>query len=109
MWILIQRSHRREKAVQPNERKGLIEKIGVMNLILIILGISVVLFVCKMIQLFELYGAIPDTLVTWFFTIVGGECGAMAWIRNTKENNKMRKWQLEDQKHEETKQNNKSQ
>lgn len=84
--------------------KTCLSQIGTMNLILVILGISIYLFIMKMIQMFELYGTIPDTLVTCFFAVVGGECGVMGWIRTTKENNKMRKWQLEDQTHEEEKQ-----
>ena len=84
--------------------KAVFSRIGTMNLILIILAVSILLFVLKMIQLFELYGAVPDTLIIWFFSVVGGECGAMAWIRTNKENNKMRKWQLEDQKREQEKQ-----
>ena len=96
----------RKKRIPVAAIKSVLGKIGTMNLILIILAVSILVFVLKMIQLFELYGAVPDTLIIWFFTVVGGECGAMAWIRTNKENNKMRKWQLEDQKHEEEKQKN---
>ena len=94
----------RKKSISAVKIKNLLARLGTMNLILIILAISILLFVLKMIQLFALYGAVPDTLIIWFFTVIGGECGAMAWIRTNKENNKMRKWQLEDQKHEEEKQ-----
>ena len=94
----------RKKSMSAVKIKNLLARLGTMNLILVILAVSVLAFVLKMIQLFELYGAVPDTLITWFFTVVGGECGVMGWIRTNKENNKMRKWQLEDQKHEEEKQ-----
>lgn len=94
----------RKKRIPMASVKAFFSRIGTMNLILIILAVSILLFVLKMIQLFELYGAVPDTLIIWFFTVIGGECGAMAWIRTNKENNKMRKWQLEDQKREEEKQ-----
>ena len=80
--------------------KAFFSNLGTINLILIILGISIFAFVLKMVQLFEMYGTVPDTLITCFFAVVGGECGVMGWIRTNKENNKMRKWQLEDQKRE---------
>lgn len=94
----------RKISISAAKIKNLLSHLGTMNLILIILAVSILVFVLKMIQLFELYGTVPDTLVTCFFAVVGGECGVMGWIRTNKETNKMRKWQLEDQKHEEEKQ-----
>ena len=44
---------------------------------------------------------IPDTLVTCVFAALGGECGAMAWIKTAKERNKERKWEVEDRTHAE--------
>lgn len=76
------------------------KSIGTMNLILIIVGVSLVAFTVKMISLFELYGTVPDTLITCVFTALAGECGIMGWIKTTKEKNKDRKWLLEDRKQE---------
>ena len=54
------------------------------------------LFVLKMIQLFETYMAVPDTLITCFFAVCGGEAGILGWIKNTKTRKEERQWQLED-------------
>lgn len=70
--------------------------IGTMNVILIIVGVSLLAFTVAMIQLFREYGAVPDTLITCVFAALGGECGVMGWIKTTKERNKERDWELQD-------------
>lgn len=60
-----------------NEKKF---HLGTMDVILIVLGIATLLFTLKMIQIFERYGAIPDTLVERYFTTVVGEAGIMGVI-----------------------------
>lgn len=75
---------------------GFFSRLGVMNLILVVVGVSVVLFTREMIGLFREYGAIPDNLCICFFSFVGGECGVMGWIKTTKERKQERKWQEED-------------
>ena len=82
---------------QPEKKK----RIGVMDIILIIVGISLLSFTVYMIHLFKIYGTVPDTLVTCVFACLGGECGIMGWIKNTKERAKEREWMKEDQKQEE--------
>ena len=78
---------------KPSQKKG---GIGVMDIILIIVGISLLAFTISMIRLFKEYGAVPDTLVTCVFACLGGECGIMGWIKTTKDRNKERKWEQED-------------
>lgn len=82
-----------ESSTQPSSKKG---KIGVMDIILIIVGISLLAFTIAMIRLFREYGAVPDTLVTCVFAALGGECGIMGWIKTTKDRNKERKWEVQD-------------
>lgn len=72
------------------------KKIGAMDVILIIVGISLLVFTVAMIWLFREYGAVPDTLITCVFATLGGECGIMGWIKTTKDRNKERKWEQED-------------
>lgn len=72
--------------------------VGTMNAILIIVGVSMLAFTVTMIWLFRSYMAVPDTLITCVFAVLGGECGIMGWIKTTKEKNRERKWQLEDEK-----------
>lgn len=73
------------------------KKVGTMDIILIIVGVSLLSFTVYMIHLFKIYGAVPDTLVTCVFACLGGECGIMGWIKTTKNRNEERKWQIEDE------------
>lgn len=72
--------------------------IGVMDIVLIIVGVSLLLFTLCMIYLFAIYGSIPDTLCTCVFAALGGECGIMGWIKTNKDKRQSREWQLEDEK-----------
>ena len=77
------------------------KRIGVMDLILVIVALMAVSFIVTMIALFINYGSIPDTLCTCFFVAIGGECGVMGWIKTTKERSRERKYELEDREHNE--------
>lgn len=77
--------------------------IRTMDLILIVVGILLISFTVSMILIFKKYGSTPDTLITCVFATLGGECGIMGWIKTTKEKNKDREWQLEDEKRKERK------
>lgn len=79
---------------KPSQKKK--SGIGVMDTILIIVGISLLVFTIAMIKLFKEYGAVPDTLVTCVFAALGGECGIMGWIKTTKERNREHTWEKED-------------
>ncbi len=84
------------------------KKIKTMDVILIIIGASLLLFTLEMIRLFKLYGAVPDTLITCVFACLGGECGIMGWIKTTKDKRKDREWMLEDEeRHKQEIMNNK--
>ena len=71
-----------------------------MDVILVIIGVTLVVFTVRMIKLYEVTGSIPDTLVTAVFTVCGGECGIMGWIKNTNEKKRDRAWKLEDEARE---------
>lgn len=85
------------KQNKPKEKK----RLKTMDIILIVIAVALLAFTIEMIQLFKETGMIPDTLVTCVFAALGGECGAMAWIKTAKERNKDREWQKEDQAHAE--------
>lgn len=84
---------KREMRKKPSQKKS---SVGVMDIILIIVGISLLLFTMAMIKLFREYGAVPDTLITCVFATLGGECGIMGWIKTTKDRNKEHQWEQED-------------
>lgn len=73
------------------------EKLGKMDVILVIVAVLLVAFTVAMIVLYMTTGAIPDTLCTCVFAVLGGECGVMGWIKTTKERHTDRKWQLQDE------------
>lgn len=81
-----------------HQKKGFIERIGTMNLILILVGVALLVFTLAMIDLFKQQYAIPDTLCTCVFAVLGGECGVMGWIKTTKEKNEQRRWEQEDRR-----------
>lgn len=81
------------------EKKPKKKRIGVMDIILIVVGVSLFAFTVTMIQLFREYGAVPDTLITCVFAALAGECGIMGWIKTTKDKRKDREWTLEDREH----------
>lgn len=67
-----------------------------MDRILILLAVFLLVFTAVMIALYCTMGGIPDTLCTCVFGVCGGECGAMAWIRTTKDKHLSRQYELED-------------
>ena len=80
------RTARRRVEPQMNVKK---KGIKTMDLILVIIGVSLVWFTHRMLTLYETTGGIPDTLL-------GGECGVMGWIKTTKDKQQDRKWAEED-------------
>ena len=77
------------------------KKIRTMDVILVVIAIALTAFTLEMIVIFKETGTIPDTLCTCVFAALGGECGAMAWIKTSKERREDRKWIQEDQEREE--------
>lgn len=64
------------------------KKIKAMDVALVIVLIITLVFTGVMIWLFIQFQAVPDTLITAFFAVVGGECGVMGWIKTSKEKKK---------------------
>lgn len=72
------------------------KKIGAMDVILIFVAVVLLMFTAVMIYLFITQGAIPDTLCTCVFAVLGGECGVMGWIKTNKDKIRDRQWEKED-------------
>ena len=70
-----------------------------MDRILIILGISLAIITAAMIVLFCIYQTTPDTLIGCVFAAITGECGIMGWIKNSKERQETRRWELENRQY----------
>lgn len=89
----------RKASQQPAAAKKapLLERLGTMNLILVLIGAALLIFTVAMVGLFKSYGSIPDTLVSCVFAVLGGECGVMGWIKTTKEKARDQQWAREDE------------
>lgn len=70
-------------------------KMKTMDIILILVGASVIIFTAIMIAIYLITGGIPDTLCTCFFVACTGECGFMGWIKAAKVRYQDHEWQLE--------------
>lgn len=64
------------------------KKIKAMDVALVIVLIITLVFTGVMTWLFIQFQSVPDTLITAFYAVVGGECGVMGWIKTSKEKNK---------------------
>lgn len=98
-WRRLKRRRAKAKANKPPK------KIRTMDVILVVIAVALVAFTLEMIKIYKETGMIPDTLCTCVFAALGGECGAMAFIKTAKERRQDRKWIREDQDREERLQN----
>lgn len=94
-WRRMKRRRAKARAAKPRK------KIRTMDVILVIIAVALVAFTLEMIKIYKETGMIPDTLCTCVFAALGGECGAMAFIKTAKERRQDRKWIREDQDREE--------
>ena len=77
---------------------GISMKKKTMDLILCLVGASVIIFTVVMIWIYLITGGIPDTLCTCFFIACTGECGFMGWIKTAKTRWQDHEWQEEYEK-----------
>ena len=70
---------------EPDIETKLKNELGMMDRILIILGIFLFFFVVTMIVIFCLKDSVPDTLIASVFAVCALEGGCMGWIKTTKD------------------------
>lgn len=75
-----------------------VNKIGTLNLVLILVGAFFVWFNWQMILLFRECGSMPESYACAVVAATIGECGICGWIRTNKDKKQNRKWQKEDEK-----------
>lgn len=83
LYILMLRDNKKKKTHTDESKPS--KKLGTMNIILIIIGVSLLIFTVAMVVIFIRYNSVPDTLITYVFITLGGECGVLGWIKTTKE------------------------
>lgn len=59
-------------------------KLGTMDLILLLIGVFLAVFTSVMIVIHCITGSTPDTLITCVYNACGFECGAMGVIKSVK-------------------------
>lgn len=74
------------------------KKIKTLDIILICVFGYMIFLNWKMIQLFQVTGSAPETAWCALIAALIGECGICGWIRVSKDRNRERKWEKEDQK-----------
>lgn len=70
-----------------------------MDFFLLIDIILIIIFTGIMLWVYLTTFAIPDTLCTCVFGVLGGELGIMGWIKSSKEKAETRKQELQDRKY----------
>ena len=83
--------------------KAWIQKIGTLNIVLVVVGAFFFWFNFQMLSIFREQGTIPETYACAVVAATIGECGICGWIRTTKDRRRERAWEKEDK--EEAKQN----
>ena len=79
-------------------RKKRKKKIKTLDIILICVFGYMIFLNWKMIQLFQMTGSAPETAWCALIAALIGECGICGWIRISKDRNRERRWEKEDQK-----------
>ena len=74
-----------------------INKIGTLNLILILVGAFFVWFNWQMLMIFKQCGSIPETYACAVIAATIGECGICGWIRTNKNRRQEHQWDQEQQ------------
>lgn len=76
--------------------KEVIDKIGTLNLTLILVGAFFVWFNWQMLCIFRQQGMIPESYACAVVAATIGECGICGWIRTTKDRRKEHQWEQEE-------------
>lgn len=76
---IIKKEATKAKAKTTRKRKGLYSKV-----ILIMVFVYLFYFTERILDLFEKTGAEPVVIIGAVFSILGLECGVLAWIKNSK-------------------------
>ena len=71
--------------------KGQKDKKNKLDKVLDIMFIVTIIFTVLMVVTFYIFQAIPDTLVTSFYMIVGAELACCGWVKNAKEKSRRAK------------------
>lgn len=76
--------------------KEFTQKIGTLNMVLILVGIFFLWFNMELLQIFREQGNIPETYACAVVAATLGECGICGWIRTNKDRKREHDWEKEE-------------
>lgn len=78
--------------------KEFLSKIGTLNIVLICVFAFFIWFNWQMLSMYMVIGTMPETYACAVVAATIGECGFCGWIRTTKDRQRERGWEKEDNK-----------
>lgn len=76
------------------------KRVGVMDLILVIMAIVLICYTVANLIIFVRIGSEPSTLTTCIFAACTGELGVMGWIKSNKDRQREKEDTLNEQNHD---------
>lgn len=96
------RQRKRKEVRSLRKLKEAINRIGTLNLILILVGAFFVWFNWQMLCIFREQGMIPESYACAVIAATIGECGICGWIRTNKDRHREHQWEQEGKSVEES-------
>ena len=96
------RQRERKEVRSLRKLKEAINRIGTLNLILILVGAFFVWFNWQMLCIFREQGMIPESYACAVIAATIGECGICGWIRTNKDRHREHQWEQEEKSAEES-------
>lgn len=90
------RPRKRKEVRSLRKLKEAMNRIGTLNLILILVGAFFVWFNWQMLCIFREQGMIPESYACAVVAATIGECGICGWIRTNKDRQREHKWEQEE-------------
>lgn len=88
----------KKKRSTPQRIRDKIKNFGTLNIILIIVFGFFIIFHLQMLQLYKTFGSLPESYAIAVVGATIGEAGICGWIRTTKDRQRQRRWDQEDEK-----------
>lgn len=76
-------------------------KVGTLNIVLLLVFAFFLFFNFQMIELFRIYGTIPETYACSVVAATIGECGICGWIKTNKDRKREHGWEQEERRRQE--------
>lgn len=78
--------------------KKFVDKVGTLNLVLILMFAFFIWFNWQMLVIYREYASIPETYACAVIAATIGEAGICGWIRTTKDRRREHRWEQDEKK-----------